>query len=75
MTIIKFHHSLANEIFQGVNSAEKRWQSSLPKVPGQIGQTIVSSVEHPPVGDMLVYTVDQRFVDFLIEDGVSFSIV
>ncbi|MBR8005557.1 hypothetical protein [Burkholderia vietnamiensis] len=75
MTIIKFHHRLKSEIFGGVDSAEKRWQSSLPKVPGQIGQTMVTSVEHPAVGDMLVYTVDQRFVDFLRDEGVSFAIV
>lgn len=75
MPIIKFHHSLESEIFAGVDSAEKRWQRSLPKVPGQIGQAMVTSVEHPPVGDMLVFTVDQRFADFLGDEGVSFEIV
>jgi hypothetical protein len=75
MPIIKFHHSLESEIFGGVDGAEKRWQKSLPKALGQIGQTMVTSVKHPPVGDMLLYTVDQRFVDFLGDEGVSFEIV
>ena len=75
MTIIKFRHSLDSEIFGGVDSAEKRWQRSLPKMPGQIGETMVTSVKHPQVGDMLIYAVDQRFVDFLADEGVSFEIV
>jgi len=75
MTIIKFHHSLESEIFGGADGAEKRWQRSLPKVPGQIGHALVTSVKHPQVGDMLVYAVDQRFVDFLTDEGVSFEIV
>ncbi|MFM0642411.1 hypothetical protein PQQ63_37660 [Paraburkholderia metrosideri] len=50
-------------------------RGSLPKAPAQIGQTMVTSVVHPPVGNMLVYTVDQRFVDFLGDEGLSFEIV
>lgn len=75
MPTIKFHHSLESEIFEGADSAEKRWQRSLPKVPGQIGRTIVPSVKHPSVDDMLVYAVDQRFADFLDGEGVNFEIL
>jgi hypothetical protein len=75
MPNIKFHHSLEREIFGDVDSAEKRWQRSLPKAPGQIGQTTVTSVKHASVREMMVYTIDQRFADFLRDDGVSFEIV
>ncbi|WP_206002463.1 hypothetical protein [Paraburkholderia antibiotica] len=69
MPIIRFDHSLKSKFFE----AEGRWQRSLPKAPGQIGETIVSTVEHPPVGTSMVFEVDQRFADFLSTDGFPFE--
>jgi hypothetical protein len=65
MPTIRFHRNLKSEFF----NAEKRWQRSLPKVQGQFGETTVTTVEHPSIGDLLVFTVDQRFADFLANDG------
>ena len=70
MPIIRFRHGLKSEIFK----TEKRWQLSLPKVPGQFGGTIVSTVEYPSIEDLLIFTVDQRFADFLADDGFPFEV-
>lgn len=70
MSIIRFESNLKSEFFE----AEKRWQRSLPKVPGQIGEAIVSTVEHPPAGDMLIFDVNPHFADFLVADGFPFEV-
>jgi hypothetical protein len=70
MTVIRFNHNLKSEFFD----AEKRWQLSLPKMPGQIGESIVSTVEHPPTGGMLIFGIDPRLADFLTADGFPFEV-
>ncbi|KAE8755636.1 hypothetical protein FSO04_33260 [Paraburkholderia madseniana] len=70
MTVIRFNYNLKSKFFD----AEKLWQRSLPKVPGQIGETIVSTVEHPATGGMLIFGIDPRLVDFLAADGFPFEV-
>ncbi len=69
-----------------VFEAHRLWQQSLPREPGQIGGTISSMVEGPPLyrrGAVTAYTdfepvrflsVDPRFVAFLKERGVPFEV-
>lgn len=61
------------------------WQRSLPRIPGQIGGTISSLVEGPPVivtGRIEAYSdfspvrfisVDEPFLKFLDEKGISYE--
>jgi hypothetical protein len=68
-----------------VLEAHRVWASRLPRQPEQIGGTITSLIEGPPIyrpGEIMPYSdfdpirfmgVARSFVDFLKEEGIPFQ--
>jgi hypothetical protein len=76
---------VASERRRDVIEAHRVWARDLPREPGQIGGSIVSLVEGPPVytpGEITTYSdfepvrflgVDPRFVEFLKARNIPFQ--